>query len=370
MIYYIFFLLLISEALLLKVFQQGRNNKYRLKPEESNTGSLFDQFFLILSFCELVALYSLRDVPIITTEGDLGRYIFFFISIAENGSGYEYLEPGFRLYMRTCSLIGETTPFILFTFSVPVIGLTMWFIKKYSRNVYLSIYIYYGFMYYFFLFNGVRQCIAMAIGLPAFYFINENKKIKAVFFIILACLFHYSAAILFLLFFVRLLHMKIDMKYFGFVTLGTIVFIILGYAFLNPIINTIASGYAHYLESDKYGAMGNIANPIIYWLILGIMCFLNNGREEKDNFLIYTFSISVLLYGFSLLVQIFNREAYYYGITIICALPNVISRIRDSRVRLLCIVGCYLAITIYGAILIENNAHGILPYELSYELGI
>lgn len=356
MIYYLFFFLFFIEAIFLKAIQQQlevQNLKNKLQ-------FLFNKLFLIVSGIELVLLYSFREVPNDTIH-DLGRYVSFFYDISY-GAEYTFLEPGFRLYMYFCSFLeNENSVYILLTFSVPVIFFTFWFIAKYSKNVYLSVYIYYGFMFYFFLFNGVRQCMSMAIGLPAFYFLNEKKWVKALFFILLATSFHHSAIILLVLFVLQRVHIKIDFRYFAIILLFSLVMIGIGRVLASLAASVLASGYIAYLED---ATEGNWANPVIYLAIVGIICLFNGGKERgKEYLLINSVVFGTLIYFMSTQAQILNRMAYYFTLPIICVLPNVINEIEDYRIRFFAIVGCYIAITVYGTLLVFNNAHGILPYE-------
>ena len=360
MIYYFFFFLIIIEALGCSFYKQLLGSYYKDKIRLQHCNEGISKAFLFLAGTELILLYSLRDLPNDSIH-DLGRYVSFFYDISY-GADYSYLEPGFRGYMYLCSFISnESIPYILFTFVFPVICLTSWFIYKYSKNVFLSIYIYYGFMFYFFLFNGVRQCIAMALSLPSFYFINEKKWIKAIVFIGLAISFHKSAIILLILFILRYVRIKIDLRYFLIVTACSLAMVGIGRSLVG-MLTSFWGSYSGYLDAEEFG---NWANPIIYLIIIGIICLLNNGKSRgKELLLINSVAVGTLIYFMSTQVQILNRMAYFFTIPIICVLPNVIYEIRDLRVRLIAYAGCYGAITIYGCILILQNAHGILPYVL------
>lgn len=133
--------------------------------------------------------------------------------------------------------------------------------------------------------------------------------------------------------------------------------------FTGLITSLFASNYSGYLEN---ATEGNWANPIMYLIIIGIICFLNRGMDrEKEILLINSVALGTVIYFMSTQVQVLNRMAYYFTIPVICVLPNIISEIEDYRIRFLALVGCYAAITGYGMLLVLSNAHGILPYELN-----
>lgn len=363
MIYYILFIVLILQSLAFNFFCLGLKDNNTFIEGNHHVFQKIENLFMILSGIELVSLYSFRQLTNDTVY-DLDRYVSFFYSISD-GAEYLFLEPGFRYYMYLCSFLNsESVIYILSTFVIPVIVFTFWFIRKYSKNVYLSVYIYYGFMFYFFLFNGVRQCIAIAISLPAFYFINNRNRIKALFFIVLAASFHKSAFILLLLFLLKKVKIKIDRRYFMGVLACSLIMIALGKGGLGIITSLLASSYSSYVENAE---LGNWSNPLMYLAIVGIICLLNNGKERgKESLLINSVTLGTLIYFMSTQVQILNRMAYYFTIPIICVLPNIISEINNYELRLFSYVGCYLAITMYGCILVSKNAHGILPYVLNF----
>lgn len=364
MIYYYFFALLVFESLYLLMIKKmiiRRNTGLSLQQMTSVQKIKYDRIFLIISGVELILLYSFREVPYLDTTHDLGRYVEFYSAIS-NGADYSYLEPGFRWYIDLSSFIaGDNTILILLAYSLPVIILICWFIDKYSKNVYLSIYIYYGFMFYFFLFNGVRQCMAMAISLPAFYFIDKGKLIKALFFILLAISFHQSAGILFFLFLLKKIYLKINSRYFTIVIFTSLLMVLLGKAFTNIVTSLLANNYIGYIED---ATEGNWANPIIYLSVVGIICLFYKGEcQDNERFLVNSIVFGTLIYFMSTQAQILNRMAYYFTLPIICVLPNIINELEDYRIRFFATFGCYLAITVYGVLLVFNNAHGILPYE-------
>lgn len=361
MIYYIFFLLFIVEAFFFNLVRQQLESMHHEIKSTNESSRAWSKLFVVLSAIELILLYSFRAVPD-DSQLDLFRYVTFF-STMENG-GNSFLEPGFRLYNYICSLLGDSTPYILFTFSFPTISIIMWFIYKHSKNVYLSVFIYYGFMFYFFLFNGLRQCMAMAIGMVAYHFITYKKWVNAAFFILLAATFHSSALILIGLFAIRLIRLKINLRYFLSLTIICCIFAVVGKYLVVPVTMMIAKGYSNYFMMNGYGDEGNIANPIIYLLIMGIIVFFCHGCNEEEKFYINTLSFGIMLYALSIQVHVLNRLAYYFTIIVICILPNILNQIHDMNLKLWSTVGCYVAITIYGVILILNNAHGILPYEL------
>src|SRR5690606_19464441 len=98
-----------------------------------------------------------------------------------------------------------------FTSALFVISIYLFVIKRFSNNYILSVFIYITFGFYTFLFNGLRQGIAMAVCFLALpYLINKNK-LKYFLLIVIASLFHTSAWVMLPFYF--LVHMKLRLEY-------------------------------------------------------------------------------------------------------------------------------------------------------------
>ncbi|WP_412178107.1 EpsG family protein, partial [Planococcus glaciei] len=90
--------------------------------------------------------------------------------------------------------------FIFFTFSITGLFMifNLWAIKKISHNFFVSFTFFILSFYYFYIYNGMRQAVAISLIFMAVYYVQKDRlKIKDLllytFFMILAILFHVSA---------------------------------------------------------------------------------------------------------------------------------------------------------------------------------
>lgn len=130
-----------------------------------------------------VLMYILAVVPFFVVSAlryDVGtdylkRYVYDYNRMAQ-GIDVENFEVGFKLLIRFC-LIFTTNPNILFVItSAIILGLIMTTIFTKSKNVILSIVIFFLGGFFFDSLNLVRQYIAMSLILFGYRFLLKDKK--------------------------------------------------------------------------------------------------------------------------------------------------------------------------------------------------
>ena len=123
-----------------------------------------------------------------TGIGDL----FHYITVVQTK------DPGFSIYLAIIKkLFGSSyTPFLFISALIQGLAVTFFF-RKYSSQFMISMFIFIASTEYFsWMFNGLRQFLAVAIALIAFRFLFEKKYIPYVLLILLASTIHLTAIIL------------------------------------------------------------------------------------------------------------------------------------------------------------------------------
>ncbi len=148
-------------------------------------------FYTILSIA-LILFAGLR-----TGYNDTGTYKYIYNSIPKETnltSGINWTKigenPGFVFTMRAMVRMNVSTQSFLMLFSIFTIGVNLWFFRKYSCNVFLSILLFITFAGYTFALAAIKQCTAMAFCLIATDRAIQKKHISFVLFVIIGCLFH------------------------------------------------------------------------------------------------------------------------------------------------------------------------------------
>ena len=118
--------------------------------------------------------------------------LFHYITVVQTK------DPGFSIYLAIIKkLFGSSyTPFLFISALIQGLAVTFFF-RKYSSQFMISMFIFIASTEYFsWMFNGLRQFLAVAIALIAFRFLFEKKYIPYVLLILLASTIHLTAIIL------------------------------------------------------------------------------------------------------------------------------------------------------------------------------
>ena len=136
---------------------------------------------------------------------DTNAYIRMYAKIPTGiGDLFHYItvvqtkDPGFSIYLAIIKKIfgSSYTPFLFISALIQGLAVTFFF-RKYSSQFMISMFIFIASTEYFsWMFNGLRQFLAVAIALIAFRFLFEKKYIPYVLLILLASTIHLTAIIL------------------------------------------------------------------------------------------------------------------------------------------------------------------------------
>ena len=99
-------------------------------------------------------------------------------------------NPGYFLVIRVMALLKVPLQSYIMIFSAFYIGVNLWFFRKYSCNIWLSILIYISFAGYVFSLAAIKQCTAMALCMLATDRAINKKYVRCVLYILVACTFH------------------------------------------------------------------------------------------------------------------------------------------------------------------------------------
>ncbi|WP_056827954.1 EpsG family protein, partial [Psychrobacillus sp. FJAT-21963] len=140
------------------------------------------------------------------------EYLFYRLDTSllnEYRNGVDSQEIGFRLIGSFLKSIGLSYQQYLILFAI----INLYFVSKtckhYSENPVLSMLVYLCFYYFVWTFSGLRQGIALAVGI--YYLlrtIENNKKIKFFVIVVVLSLIHSSAVLLLFLYFISMLKLS------------------------------------------------------------------------------------------------------------------------------------------------------------------
>ena len=179
-------------------------------------------------------------------------------------------------------------------------------VYHYSPSVFWSFFTYIFLGFYFFLFSGLKQGIAMAFLLIAYSGIIDNKPVKFLLFTILGGLFH-APAFIFLIAY-PWANAKLGKYYFGFLILLFVVVL----TFRTQIVTALADMY---YEEAEYISTGGVGGKFLAMMVIIVLSILVRPVAEEDKIYYKTFNLMVLaalLQSFSIFGNNFTRLADYY----------------------------------------------------------
>ncbi len=313
--------------------------------------------YLLVTGAAFCLLASLRYV----TGFDYRFYEATFQSIAASGlGGADWSEPGYLLLNRAVASLGGNYRAFLFVFHLLLTTLVFAWIGRYSKSVWLSVFLFLTLQHFALSMNFLRQALAAAIILWIWPFLRRRRFLPVCGVVLLAACFHRTALIMLPL--CLLLAVPPSKLHYGLAALAAG----LAYFLMDPLIQlavTLVPKYQHYL-TEKYWQ----GNSFLY-ILLPLGCFLTSlpllrQKEDPDA------PILANAMFYSLLIQVFitkhfilERLSVYVAMFALLALPAAVAvpggRL-SPRVRTGLLVAGALAYLLFAA---SQNFHGVYPYH-------
>ena len=360
-------------------------------------------FFLTLCLIQCMIIACIRfDIGT-----DYRWYANGFMSMAESGfsemSYYDW-EIGFVFLNKLVGLF--TNNYFVFIGICAALSLsgTFYLIWRYSKDPFVSVFLFLNTYLFYLDLNYVRQSIAMSIMCFAYGFLRDRKFWRFLLLCILAATFHLPVLYLIPVYFFTFI--KINLKTLPIYAAGLIVY----FAVSDPIVKFVFSHVHTEYENSRFIKLGVYYYYAIYPLILCVgmvaLAFYLKFRMSKElNVLMHL----TLMMGFWQIVMtkhaLFERFSYYTMPFLLIAVPEALfafgdkfsessnaklsqrygddkdglyaaKRRSDKKIaRVVTFVGaavCILAFAynMMGLIVPDKGVHGVLPFNDIFGLGI
>jgi hypothetical protein len=321
-------------------------------------------FILVLALrspyngCDLVGSDSTLSNSYYGTFIRLPQYNFRELLL---GGFYLDFEVGFLLYSKLVTLITVNFQWYLAITAVIQIVPLSFFFYKYSPNITLAFFIFGCLDFFSFYFSGLRQSIAISIGVLAIHQLISGNVRNYLLLTVFASLFHMSAIFLLMI----LAFYKIKLNLVRAIILCIV--IILTIPILRPLLLWISSSflsgaYEGYLES------GGVA---LTMFVVYMMFFLFSFIYKKDSFSLRVIRWFVLIGVFFQSFGAINngaltRGGYYFLICLPVLLPYVINSFHLKNTRnVLFIVAIFLLSFFF--ILTVDGPRNVVPYYFFWD---
>jgi hypothetical protein len=274
-------------------------------------------------------------------------------------SSYDH-EFGYKLLNKLIGAVANNYQVLLVITAVICVYPLWYFYKRESENQLLTIALFMTVAPYMMYFSGIRQAIAMSLGIPVWYAVKNKKLWWFIAIVIFAMQFHTSAFMLFLLY--PLYYAKITKKWLWFVVPGMIVVFI----FRTPIFRFLIT--ALWQEYELTAATG-ATNILILLVLFGLYSYIipNEGAMDQDTTAMRNILLlSIVLQIFAMLHPLSMRMNYYFLIFVPILIPKIASRskIQFAQISKLSIVvmTAYFMCYFVSRVITDDDALNIFPY--------
>ena len=238
---------------------------------------------------------------------------------------------------------------------------------KYSNDAILSIALFVTMSNFIMLFSGIRQVIAISLGMLAFEFTRNKKFVAFILVILLAMTFHTSAFML--AFMYPLYHIKFKKKHLIFV------FPLLGgvWIFNQPIFRFLGLILTQFTDYDTDIEKTGSVTMLVLFVIFAVFAYLipDESRLDADtigmrNFLL----LAVAVQMFAPLHSIAMRMGYYYMIFIPVLITRIIAcrSVRMSQVAIAARHFMVVFFLVYFFVMAPaDNALNTFPYQFFWQ---
>lgn len=274
------------------------------------------------------------------TGGDWDVYqrIFYSIPPINQINPLQYNNPtceiGFCLLCALIKWLGgglQTLFFVVTLFDILFITLAL---CRYTKYPVLGLLCYYGILYFQLDMIYIRQAMTVAICFWAIHCIEDKQPIRYFLWILLACLIHKVAIVMVILY--PLVRLKFPMWVYIFVIVVGMVIMLVGIPWITSIFASVtsflggsfaekAAAYSqdHLFAVSRKLSTGFVLNVAIIFVVLFFKNDIEKRRYGTLHLNMFTLSLVCYYYGYEL-VEISNRFRFFFLISIIALLPNLV----------------------------------------------
>lgn len=246
--------------------------------------------------------------------------------------------PGLQLCEVLLHRIGASTQDYIMITSVFTIIVYLWFIRKYSTDLWLSVYYFITMGIYTFSMAAIKQTVAVAILVIATDRAIQKKWIRFILLVVIAELFHPYA---FVYLIIPYLFFKPWTSRTGLLLIGTIFVSYFLATFMSGILSMTEALGQSYDVNELVGEGVNIFRVMVVWVpvILSYLSrrFLKKSEDRIANLMINASMINALIMFIGLFgtANYFARLANYFLIFQTLSLPYLFKHFtNDSQVLL------------------------------------
>lgn len=347
---------------LILAFLSDNQSGYTLDEYDRKRYIRKDKLFYFIMSVSFVILVGLR-----TRGNDTYAYRQMYEGIGDSISNIADIDwrniagaPGLECYCIFLKSIGASTQDYLMLTALITIGIYLWFIRKYTCNIFLSAFYFVTMGVYGFTMAAIKQTMAVAFLVLATDNAIQKHWIKYLFWVVIAELFHPYA---FIYLVVPLVTFRPWSKGTYFLLAGSVLVALFMSRFL-PAIDTITETLGYDYSEDSFSGEGvNIFRVLVVWVPL-VLSFLRKEhfRQSNDramNIIVNLMMVNsvIMFIGLFGTANYFARLANYFLIFQTLALPWILGTfVRNDRdtITIMSIV-CFSAYYYYSEAIVHGG---------------
>lgn len=331
----------------------------------------------ILCISIFVPLFALAAFRSINVGNDTKEYFRIFQIISNQSSITSALtvsryEPGYIIYNYLLSRFTDNFQWVLAINAGIYLTAVLYFLNKYLTDIRMGLMLFFSFGLYYNVMNLERQCIATAIFLFAFPFLEDKKYIKYIILILFAATFHSTALILMAIPLIPEIDFSKKNELFKWTIISVIFLVLLNYGI--TFIISYFPYMSHYMTDSMYSVGGvrsaSVAICLLRLLSVGLIILVfGKIYQEEDSARTNLFNkmilldcvISIASIGFNM----YDRIEKYICIGFIVAITNNLKIMSNNNRRIVYGIIFILSFSYLTISLIYRPGwSGIFPYAL------
>lgn len=304
-------------------------SRHRLNEAGKLVYAYKDKFFYFILAASMAVFVGLR-----TRGNDTYAYRQMYENIGtglDNIAGIDWSDlaaaPGLQCYCVILKTLGATTQDYFMVTALITVGIYLWFIRKYTCDIFLSVFYFITMGAYTFTMAAIKQTLAVAFLLLATDNAIQRKWIRYLFWVMFAELFHPYAFIYLVVPFVTFSPWS---RATLFLLAGSVFIALFMSRFLGTIDSvTGALGY-DYDANEFAGAGVNIFRVLVVWVPLALSFLrkekLRRSNDRTMNIIINLMMVNAVIMFIGLFgtANYFARLANYFLIFQTIALPWIL----------------------------------------------
>lgn len=327
--------------------------------------------FLIICTIFAIVVMGFRDASVGADTSNYGRIYEnmqqydTFKSFAESKNlfenGFLLSESGFYACSWVLSRFFPHYRFLILAVSITVGVCIARFTWKNSKDYTISLISFVCLGMMTFCMSALRQSLSMAICLLSYEYAKERKFFRFLFVVLIAVLFHRSAAVFLIVYFVY--YLRFNWKSLA---IGTFVLSLL-FVFADEL-----TVFYDDLTGEDYALAETFDSGGLFVVLIYVLCIvaaimingkMRTDRKETMPFYLSLVGLSMYLLRFTT-VQIFERISYYFVFFLMILLPSTITQLKERDRKLIVLLFVILSVALYAY---RINKSSFVNYKFSWD---